>query len=125
MSRSGSVRASNTDSDRSQKNETNKCETDEKLQAAQEVGFLDCFAAGFSGALDDLGALFETVGGIGHSVVLGSVTVIRRGCDIVSVVVGGDFGREDRGASGQLLLVALPLLLVQGCTAMRLVLVRT
>lgn len=84
------------------------------LQTAQEVGLLDRLPPGFSGTLGNLLALAKTLGGLGDAV-HGCIAVVWCRCNIVGVVVRGDLGREGLGASGEFLLVALPLFLVQGC----------
>lgn len=84
------------------------------LQTTQEVRLLDGLSSCLTGTLGHLRALVEAFAGIVQSL-SGRITVVRGGCDIVGVVVGGNLRRELLGASGELLLVALSLLLVQGC----------
>lgn len=84
------------------------------LQTTQEVRLLDRLSSCLTGTLCYLRALVKTFGCIVHTLD-GRITVVRGGCDIVGVVVGGNLGRELLSASGELLLVALSLLLVQGC----------
>ena len=88
------------------------------LQTAQEVGFLDSLPPGFAGTPDDLRALSCAFGSIGQWVLRKCVTVVRSWCDVLGMVVGRNLGREDGGAGGQFLLIALSLLLVQRCEVM-------
>lgn len=92
--------------------------TDCILQAPQEVGLLDGLTSGFPSTLGDLCALAESLSGVSH-VLLGRVAVIRSGCDIVSMVVGGDLWRKNRSAGSQFLLVAFSLFFVQSYTEVR------
>lgn len=86
-----------------------------KLQTAQEVGLFDSLPPSLSCALDDLAALVKTFGGIGHGVRCGCVAVVWCRRDVVGVVMGRNLGSNGSGASGEFLLVALPLFLIQGC----------
>lgn len=86
------------------------------LQSAEEVGLSDALSPGISRASGDFGPLLETLGGDNQGILrFCLIAVVGRGCDIVGLFVDGDHGREVRGAGSHLLLVALALLLVQGC----------
>lgn len=85
-----------------------------RLQTAQEVRLLNRLSPRLAGTLGNLRALFEAISSIVQPVD-GRITVIGSGGDIVGVVVSGDLRREFLSASSELLLVALSLLLVQGC----------
>lgn len=84
------------------------------LQATQEVVLLDGLSSGLASTLGYLRALVRALGGIVHGILGEGIAVVGGGCDVVGVVVGRDLGGQDGGASGELLLVAFPLLLVQG-----------
>lgn len=86
------------------------------LQATKEVGFLDSLSSRFPSALRHLMSLVQAARSIGEGILGGSLTVVRGGRDIERLVMRRDLLGKWPSASGQLLLVAFPLLFVEGWT---------